>query len=221
MSVAAVLGILAPAAAGSAFASEQVLSGTTVPIVVVVAERVANPPASMQPSVAFDRYCFGPGRVARCNAAALADINLARRGEHVAPLRLPKGFAARSVPAQILTITNLERSARHLKTMPLNGTLAALALAGARRSADPSGPSGYAWGSNLASGYDTPLAADFGWMYDDGPGSPNSACSSAGQAGCWAHRHNIVVPWGGAQGTAGYVGAHHTEQLTQLFVENY
>jgi hypothetical protein len=180
-----------------------------------------NPATSTSPSAAFRRYCFKAGPAVQCNAAALADIDRGRHTDHLGPLRLPKNFATRSAPAQLRALVNQERSARHLPRLSGSSALDTRAQAGAAQGVDPTGPAAYAWASNFSAGYTTPLAADFAWMYDDGPGSPNSACTSAGAAGCWGHRDNILSAWGGDQGTADYVGAHGSVQLTELFVENY
>jgi len=40
------------------------------------------------------------------------------------------------------------------------------------------------------------LLADYDWMYDDGPGSPNLDCPSASVSGCWDHRRNILGDYG-------------------------
>ena len=59
---------------------------------------------------------------------------------------------------------------------------------------DAQGSSGFggAW-----SGGFTALAADYIWMYDDTWGgsaakTSNIACTSAGAAGCWAHRDELL-----------------------------
>jgi len=36
------------------------------------------------------------------------------------------------------------------------------------------------------------LDADYGWMYDDGPGGSNYDCTSPTARGCWGHRDNIL-----------------------------
>jgi hypothetical protein len=42
-------------------------------------------------------------------------------------------------------------------------------------------------GSNISA-----LEADYGWMYNDGYGGPNSACSTPKAAACWGHRDDIL-----------------------------
>ena len=198
------------------------------PIVNTVAPAAVNPlPAWENPAVSVDassaqkQACWVTNPdVAACNAAALADINRARAAEGLGPLALPGNFYSLSTSGQLLAVANAERTSRGLPAMGENPVLDTLAAAGALAGVDPTGPSGYTWGSNIAWGDPTPLAADFGWMYDDGPNSPNIDCPTAGSAGCWGHRKNILAPWGGAAGASVYVN-NGTVQLTELFVQNY
>ena len=181
---------------------------------------LANPAASLHPSNAFKTYCYEANHVASCDKAALADIDMARAKEGLGKVHLPRGFYSMSTRNQLAAITNCERNARGLASLAVNTTLDADAQAGATAGDDPSGPSNYSWGSNISWGYVTPLAADFAWMYDDGPNSPNVDCKKAGDAGCWGHRDNILARWRGKQGDGSYDN-RGTMQLTQLFVENY
>jgi hypothetical protein len=183
------------------------------------------PGADTQPTAAFDLACWSvPLNPASCDAAALIEINAARASEGYGPLVLPSDYSSLPVPSQVLAVANAERTSRGLPALPENGYLDSLAAAGASadggRGADPTGPYGYGWGSNIAWGEPTALAADFSWMYNDGPGGENIDCTAAGQAGCWGHRENILAPWGGASGAGEYVN-NGSVQLTQLFVENY
>lgn len=61
---------------------------------------------------------------------------------------------------------------------------------------DPNGPSGTTWGSNWAGGEASALLADYDWVYDDGPGSPNMDCTNALANGCWDHRRNVLGNYG-------------------------
>jgi hypothetical protein len=184
---------------------------------------MSNPPTSMRPTPAFTTNCLkGPGHSAACNRAALSEINLAHEEEGIPALTLPASFSTSTDQVQLRMVTNQERSDRKIPVMALNATLSASAQKGANNGTDPLGPPNTTWGSNIAQGYETPLAADFGWMYDDGPGSPNTACSTPTAKACWGHRENILVTWGGAQGAGAYYNARlNAEQLTQLFVKNY
>jgi uncharacterized protein YkwD len=183
------------------------------------------PSQSVAPSTAFQQTCWvTPLNVSACNSAALADINAARAAEGYGPLPLASNFSTLGPQSQVLAVANAERSTRGLPALPENPSLDSLAQMGAQanggQGTDPTGPAGYAWGSNIAWGDPTALAADFGWMYDDGPGSENIDCSYAGASGCWGHRKNILSGWGGQSG-AGVYNHGGTMQLTELFVENY
>jgi hypothetical protein len=179
------------------------------------------PPSSVPASGGQAANCYGPTpNVAACNAAALADIDSARAGEGLGPLVLPSNFSSLSTVAQLVVVADAERTSRGLPSLPENASLDAMAHAGAVAGQDPTGPSGYSWGSNIAWGEGTPLAADFGWMYDDGANSPNIDCPTASSAGCWGHRRNILSPWSGSAGAGLYVN-NGTIQLTQLFVQSY
>jgi hypothetical protein len=71
-----------------------------------------------------------------------------------------------------------------------------MAKAAAVSNTDPTGPSGTAWGSNWAGGEGSALLADYDWIYDDGPGSPNMDCTNAVASGCWDHRRNVLSDYG-------------------------
>ncbi|HUB75498.1 MAG TPA: hypothetical protein VL977_00510 [Solirubrobacteraceae bacterium] len=48
-------------------------------------------------------------------------------------------------------------------------------------------------GAAIAAGGDiNALDADYGWMYDDGPGGSNFDCRTPTASGCWGHRDNIL-----------------------------
>ena len=180
-----------------------------------------DPAQSRTPSSDFYANCFGGSYSASaCDQSALANIDSALASEGHGPLSLPSDYDSLSMPAQLIAVANAERSVRGLPTMAENGTLDSRAYQGAQAGADPTGPSGYAWGSNLAMGYPTALSADYVWMYDDGTNSPNVDCQSAGASGCWGHRHNILIQGGGQAGAAIYDN-NGTINLTQLFVVNY
>ncbi len=208
---AGVLGLLVAGSPGPTAALAGLASGPPVvaPLRAVLPRRLppsADPARSLPPPAAFDRACLGSGTAAACNAAALGAIDAARRAEGYGPLPLPAGFSSLGPAGQLLAVANAERTTRGLPAFGASAVLDRLASAGAVAGADPTGPDGYAWGSNIAWGYPTPLAADYGWMYDDGVGSPNVACRAAGDPGCWGHRRNILAPWPGAAGGAALDG---------------
>ena len=180
-----------------------------------------DPSQSVPPSGQFDSACFGNSySPASCDQASLADIDSALAGEGYGPLALPSNYSSLSAVAQLVAVANAERAVRGLPQMPENSNLDSMAYNGARSNSDPTGPSGYSWGSNLAMGYPTPLSADYVWMYDDGANSPNIDCQSAGDSGCWGHRHNVLIQGGGRAG-GGVYNYNGSPNLTQLFVVNY
>ena len=179
------------------------------------------PATSVAPSAAFEQYCLGGGsNPLACDQAALADIDAARAREGYGPLVLPLDYGLLTVPAQLVATANAERASRGLPTMAENSAVDSMAATGARNGTDPRGPAGYGWAGNWAYNYPTALAADFVWMYDDGPASPNIDCTAGNQSGCWGHRRNILSPWGGAAGGGAYE-VNGGLSLTELFVENY
>ncbi|HWE08428.1 MAG TPA: hypothetical protein VG325_03685 [Solirubrobacteraceae bacterium] len=191
-----------PAAAGLAAVPSGALAATTqhgtAPSTRARASATRSPASNRTLSQATLWTCevnpTGPG----CVSAVLTAINRARGAEGVRTLRLPAGFVALSVPAQLVAIGNLERSDRGLTpSIGLSRSLDQNALAAARADQDPV-PNpfyGNAYGSNWAGGIGSTLAVDFLWMYDDGPGSSNIDCRSAQSAGCWGHRQNILAPY--------------------------
>ena len=132
-----------------------------------------------------------------CLRSQLAAIDGARAAEGLGPMVLPGWYPRLTVPEQLLVVTDLERQARGLPIfVGLSASLDAMARKGAEAGTDPVGPADAAWGSNWAGGYPTAVLADFGWMYDDGPGSGNLDCTPRDTAGCWGHRENILGNYG-------------------------
>jgi hypothetical protein len=179
----------------------------------------ADPAANTAPTAAFASACYSFTPSAACDAQALSLIDSARSGEGLGPLALPSDYSSLSTAQQLFVVTNAERTARGLPAFSsLTAALDSRALAGAQATQDPTGPSGVSWASNLAWGLATPLAADFEWMYDDGVGSSNVDCTSGNTSGCWGHRHDILVPWGGSMGAA-VATVDSSLSMTELFAE--
>jgi hypothetical protein len=185
-----------------------------------------NPSRSRAPGTSFEKYCvrYGGGyrgTVAQCNSAASYNIDRARYLEGLRrSISLPRDLSSLSTPRQIADISNAERSARGLATLSLSSALDGRAADGAAEDTDPTGPSGYTWVSNWSGGYRTPLAADYGWMYDDGYGSPNEDCDSPDGSGCWAHRDNLLAGFSGRIGAGGDESGG-SWSYTALLVKNY
>jgi len=132
-----------------------------------------------------------------CLAGALRDFNAARAKEHLGKLILPTNFRSLTVPQQLLVLTNLDRRARGLAPfVGLNASLDTYAARGSAAGTDPAFPR---WtrsgGSNWASTYNS-LWTEYLWMYYDGAGSVNMACTSSRTTYCWAHRRNILARYG-------------------------
>lgn len=157
---------------------------------------LSNPPASIPPTPAFAVACYGRSTpTAACDKAAIADINAARAAEGLGPIVLPSNYSTRGIKAKLAAVTNAERTSRGLSTLKQTAANNTLAQQGAVAGTDPTGPAGHSWGSIWAGGVADPLAADYLWMYDDGPNSPNADCQVATDPGCWGHRDNILNPY--------------------------
>ncbi len=158
-----------------------------------------------------------------CIDSVLHNINYARTLEGLGPMVLPSGYAGDTVPVQQLIIADEERGDRGLSQFSgLDPALNTVALTGAEGDADPIPPSGYldnGGGSNFALD-STPLGADFAWMYNDGYGGTNLACTSPGDTGCWGHRDNILGPWTTTGTQTAQMGDADTSagQYTQIFM---
>jgi len=158
-----------------------------------------------------------------CTEALLAEINYGLATEGLAPMALPSNWYSLSVPEQTFVVVDLERVARGLQPFRgLSFIWDAVAQTGAESYQDPPTPQGYAWeGTEWAGGVANPLQADFVWMYNDGFGSPNIDCPSAGAPGCWIHRNNMLAV--GSCTTclvgAGYATVDGFASVAAVFVE--
>jgi hypothetical protein len=159
----------------------------------------------------------GPG--ATCQAAVVQAIDNARAAEGVKALVVPSFYGGLTEAEQLLVLADLERVDRGLPGFGgLSTSLDSMAQAGAASNSDPNGPANSNWGSNWAGGEASALLADYDWMYDDGPGSPNLDCTSADPGGCWAHRENILGDYGSAPSMgAGVARVNGVTSLTEIF----
>jgi hypothetical protein len=193
-----------------------------------------DPGKSVSPSQKFVDACVhvsGKTKAQQaCDKAAMRDFDKVRATEGLALMTLPNGFARLSAAHQLYVLTNIERVDRGLRAFPgLSKRLNALAADGARAGTDPSFPSpfpGTFGGGNWAGIGSSTLLADFSWMYDDGPNSPNEDCASPSAAGCWGHRHNILhrydtplrmgaaVAQHGQSMAAEYIGGDRADHVT-------
>ena len=167
----------------------------------------SNPSANIPPNPDFTSACQSTSTVdnsASCIYTVVQAIDNARSMEGVGPVSLPTDYATMPAEEQLLVVVNVERVDRSLS--PLQGTTTELdtdaqdGLAGADDPpvTEPSyGGAGWTGTSDYASDYSNALTALYTWMYDDGYSdtatpSPNTACTSSGARGCWAHRDSIL-----------------------------
>lgn len=157
-----------------------------------------------------------------CTAGVLRAIDAARAAEGVRPMRLPAAFGSLTPTQQLFVVTDLERVDRGLVAPVQLSSLDRRAFSGARNEVDPALTPmfGDAAGANLAVGLRSALEADFMWMYDDGPGSANADCRSAGQPGCWGHRDNILADYRAPLAMGAAVDARPSDgvSMTELFM---
>lgn len=179
--------------AGTVTAREAVPADTS-------ATHIPDPARTAPPNPDYPHVCGeGVDSSDQCLQSALQAVNNARAAEGVKPMVLTPGFDRLTVPQQILVVVDLERVDRGLA--PFVGLTAALngnAEQGADVANDPPDPGpGYEVVDTIwAGGSSNGLDADYGWMYDDGPGSTNLDCPSSGGSGCWGHRHAILDDFG-------------------------
>jgi hypothetical protein len=183
-------------------------------VAVAGAAPASNPPNSIPPTPAFAMACYGKKKpTAACDTQAIANINSVHTGEGLGPITLPGNYSSLTLDQRMIAVSNAERSIRGLPAVVETTKYDRLAAKGAKTSSDPIGPNGHAWGSIWA-GVADPLAADYLWMYDDGPGGINLDCVQPTDPGCWGHRDNIL---GASWLTAG--AGHKRASLAELFVQ--
>jgi hypothetical protein len=138
--------------------------------------------------------CSGPEGAPDAGAAAVVDLDYCGATvEGLAPLQLPANWSTLTVTEQAFVLLDLERLERgETPFLGDSGTLDAYAMQGAEANTDPDPGEGVnGLGSNWFGGTDSRDAVA-GYLYDDGPGSGNLACSGDQNWGCWGHRDNIL-----------------------------
>ncbi len=159
----------------------------------------ANPPANIAPSPNFFDSCSGTAYddSTTCVDATVKAIDAARATEGLPGMVLPLNWYQLTPQEQLFVATNLERTVRGLPPLTaMSVSLDQAAAAGAADGNDPTPPAGYPWslwGSNWGGAIGNPLEVVYLWMYDDGPGSSNVDCPTAGAPGCWGHRDNVLL----------------------------
>jgi hypothetical protein len=136
---------------------------------------------------------------AACIDASVGYLNQARASLGQPAYSLPADFASLTPPEQALILTDSDRALYNLP--PIVGLTDALsqdAAAGMVSDSDPqpSTADWYGYTSNAAWGQANIVLAYEAWMYDDGPGSDNVACTTSDSTGCWGHRHDILWEFG-------------------------
>ncbi|MGD0387187.1 MAG: hypothetical protein ABSB73_13775, partial [Solirubrobacteraceae bacterium] len=157
-----------------------------------------NPAANMP--LATPHSCSAPTS-ASCENAVVAGLDSAHAALGLAPYTLPADFDTLPPPEQLFILSNVDRIAYGLPAISgLSPTLNSAAQLGVADDADPDpGPdlpaslNWSSWDSNWAEGFANAPLAYYAWMYDDGAGSPNLDCQSAGDPGCWGHRQDILA----------------------------
>ncbi|HTZ63214.1 MAG TPA: hypothetical protein VMB51_03855 [Solirubrobacteraceae bacterium] len=186
----------------------------------------ADPPANL-PLGPLPASCAQAPSGPACEEAIVAALDGARGRLGLGPYELPHDFTSLAPARQLLVLTDLDRVAYGLAPVAgLNAELDQSARAGVEQLSDPLPPPeltpGVAvWGfaSNWASDYPNALAAYYVWMYDDGYGSANAACTSPGAEGCWGHRQDILwrFPEGWlAMGAATGIDVYGTPSVAML-----
>ncbi|MCL4446406.1 MAG: hypothetical protein M1134_06005 [Actinobacteria bacterium] len=132
-----------------------------------------------------------------CTDTVVSAINNARVIEGLPTIALPSNWYVLTPEEQLFVATNLERSARGLVPISaMSESLNNVAGAAARNGEDPKLSAGGIYTSvaaNWIQGYSNPLEAVYEWVYDDGVGSSNLACTASNLSPCWAHRANVLV----------------------------
>jgi hypothetical protein len=166
---------------------------------------IPDPAHTVAANPDFSQACSpsGPDSSLSCAQVTLQAIDNARAREGVKPMVLPSDFTRLTMAEQLLVAVDGERVDRGLAPLAgLTDGLDGLAQRGADAAGLPKDPGrGYTaadteWIGGVANG----LAADYEWMYDDGPGSGIDGCPRSGGSGCWADRH-VVLDDLGAGGT--------------------
>ena len=179
------------------------LSADVTPNAIPVGGYPSEPAANVVPSPAFPGLCFYALSSGPCVNSEVAALNHARAKLGQRAYSLPAGFGDLAPDAQILILTNDDRSLYGLApVLALNPTLNAVAVAAAKAAANPNVPStvhgvnGAGVGLS-AGGFVSAIQIYYEYMYNDGVGSSfNTYCTAKGQDACWAHRDATLINFG-------------------------
>jgi hypothetical protein len=199
----------------------------------------AVPGASLAPNPVFNStdYCYIPGTqyvdTSACNSGVQQATTSARSQlEGLGPLMTPQQlsvFQSMPIPEQEFALVNLERASRNLK--PVTGMTTQLdqdAQAGANAQGDPSAyvgsisatpsPDAQVWGGGNFCETDNPYECNYGYMYDDGYGGWNGACTAGNTSACWEHRNSILSPGTGSNWNNEYGYCGNSASSSQLYM---
>ena len=157
----------------------------------------------------FNTFCsnLSPKTFKECVIAAVSAINNAHQESHIPLINVNVANLEKlNGPETLLAAVNFERMARGLKPFAgLTRFFDQVARKAAEEKTDPSlsnkeltlGANGYVsdWGGNWAENVDSPLAANYDFVYQDGPGEFNLLCTPQNSSGCYGHRENILGPY--------------------------
>ncbi|MGC8464744.1 MAG: hypothetical protein ACP5O0_02320, partial [Acidimicrobiales bacterium] len=155
-----------------------------------------------------------------CESLIVASLDAGRVSLGLKSYSLPADFTTLAPDIQIELLANQDRAAYGLSLLTGElGGLDGVAAQGAIQGVDPNPPSGTTldgvtvesvgsnwFGSTAPANW---LVVYYDWMYNDGYGSNNLACTAPGSPGCWQHRDNILFGGGGT--TALYFGLSMTQ----------
>jgi hypothetical protein len=158
---------------------------------------------------------------------SIQNLDACRAKEGIGPLVLPSNWSVLTEPEQMLVIVNLERVNRGLApVIGLSPELNQLASSGAQSGNDPSFPDGgFTGGGGIWFGGESAIAADYAWMYDDGPNGfdINEDCPQSGSSSCWLHRD--IILWKGTGGAlvggGGYAEGSDTDSWAFEILSGY
>ena len=190
----------------------------------------ADPKSNYRPGP-LPSSCSQSPTGAKCINAGVYYLDKARARLGQQPYKLPANFVQLGPEVQAFILTNLDRTQYGLPA--ITGMTSALnrdamgALPhdpyGVLGDGDPSStdPNFQQTTSNWAGGFPNIVLAYEAWMYNDGYGSPNGACTTRTSSGCWGHRHDILwkfVNTGGpyAIGVAAGKDRHGTRGFAML-----
>ncbi len=180
-----------------------------------VAGAAIVPAANISPAPGYSGPCGTAAQPNPLCPAGLATIDGDRAVEGVVPMSLPDNYSSLTPQEQMFVLTDLERVDRGIA--PVEGLATGLdgdAQAGANNLTNANGPS---YGSSFGSTYSSESSltqSDILWLYQDGYGGVNDACTSPGAAGCWEHRQIIL----GQYNAPLLMGVGTGPSTTQLFV---